>query len=146
MNIHKILVPVDFSAQSKQAVASARELAEKFSSSLILLHVIQDLAVLLPEGMVGLPPVMPPIEQITEAVENHMKLLIAEQNLQHLPVQVEIRQGSPAAEIVAYAREKQMDLIVMGTHGRGGLAHLLLGSVAERVLRHAPCPVLTIRS
>jgi nucleotide-binding universal stress UspA family protein len=64
---------------------------------------------------------------------------------ENLTVVREIRQGSPFLEIIRYAKEKNIDLIVLGTHGRSGLAHVMLGSVAERVVRIAPCPVLTVR-
>jgi nucleotide-binding universal stress UspA family protein len=74
-----------------------------------------------------------------------MDRLIQENKLQQLHVLKEIREGSPFYEIIRYAKERDIDLIVMGTHGRSGLVHVLLGSVTEKVVRKAPCPVLTVR-
>ena len=74
-----------------------------------------------------------------------MERVVREQGLGHLKVHPEVLEGAPFAEIVRYAREKDVDLIVMGTHGHTGLAHVLVGSVTEKVVRKAPCPVLTVR-
>lgn len=143
--LHRILAPVDFSAHSQQAFRLAIALAEKFQSKLFLLHVIQDLSLYQPDE-VTVAPVMPPVEELTAAAKTALDRLIADNNLKRFDVEVEVVEGSPVEEIVDFAGEKKVDLIVLGTHGRGWLAHVLLGSVAEKVVRKAPCPVLTVRS
>ena len=92
-----------------------------------------------------IPPVMPPVEQMTEAVKKALERVIKEEKLQKFNVTAEVREGTPFYEIIQFAKENDIDLIVMGTHGHTGLAHLLMGSVAEKVVRKAPCPVLTVR-
>ena len=83
---------------------------------------------------------------IDPGLEPHLILdFIREQGLERFSVHPEVREGTPFAEIVRCARDKDIDLIVMGTHGHTGLAHMLLGSVTEKVVRKAPCPVLTVR-
>jgi nucleotide-binding universal stress UspA family protein len=93
----------------------------------------------------AVPPFPPPVQQIVAAVRTSLDRLIAENHLGHLPVHSEVREGNPFQEIVQFARDRDVDLIVMGTHGRSGLVHVLMGSVTEKVVRKAPCPVLTVR-
>jgi nucleotide-binding universal stress UspA family protein len=145
IDLHRILVPTDFSKFSQNALTYALAFAEKFGAELDLLHVVQDLAMFLPDVVTAGPPLVPPIDQLTQAVRTALERLIQENNLNRLPVHAEIREGTPFYEIIRFAREKDIDLIVMGTHGRSGLAHVLLGSVTEKVVRKAPCPVLTVR-
>ena len=144
--ITRILVPTDFSAASREAFASARALAERFGASLHLVHAFEDpytTAVFAAEMYAPLPP----------ALRDKMVLDIEERLADWFPVADRARfkgtaeavLGPAATSIVEYAERLGADLIVMGTHGRGGMAHLLLGSVAERVVRTAPCPVLTVR-
>jgi nucleotide-binding universal stress UspA family protein len=111
----------------------------------LLLHVVQDFALFLPDTVTAGPPILPPVEQLTAAVRTALNRVIKENHLERFTVHGEAREGTPYHEIIAFANEKDVDLIIMGTHGRGGLAHLLLGSVAEKVVRKAPCPVLTVR-
>jgi nucleotide-binding universal stress UspA family protein len=145
IDLHRILVPTDFSKHSENALKYAVAFAEKFGAELHLLHVVQDLALFLPDAVTAMPPVTPPVEQLTAAVRVALDRLIEEHQLQRLKVQTEVREGTPFYEIIHCAREKDVDLIVMGTHGRSGLVHVLLGSVTEKVVRKAPCPVLTVR-
>jgi nucleotide-binding universal stress UspA family protein len=145
IELRRILVPVDFSQHSQTALAFAAALAERFGAELVLLHVVQDLALFLPEADTGMPVVMPPTEQMTAAVREGLTRFLRDNRLEGRKVCEEVREGPPHAEIVAYAAENAIDLIVMGTHGRTGLSHMLLGSVTERVVRTAPCPVLTVR-
>jgi nucleotide-binding universal stress UspA family protein len=145
IDLHHILVPTDFSKHSDNALVYAVAFAEKFQAELHILHVVQDLAVFVPDMVSAAPPVAPPVEQITAAARGALDRIVRERQLGNLRVHTDVRQGPPFYEIVRYARETNVDLIIMGTHGRAGLAHVLLGSVAEKVVRKAPCPVLTVR-
>lgn len=145
IDLHRILVPTDFSKHSQNALKYAAAFAEKFGAEIHLLHVVQDLALFIPEAVSVAPPVVPPVEQLTAAVREALERFIRENNLQGLTVHQEVREGTPFYEIIQAAREKDVDLIIMGTHGHSGLAHVLLGSVTEKVVRKAPCPVLTVR-
>ena len=145
LNLRRILVPIDFSPPSRDALVYAAALADKVEAELFLLHVVQDLAVFLPDAVTVTPVALPPIEQLTAAVRKGLTRFLRESQLEGRPVQEEVREGPPHAEIVSFAAEAGIDLIVMGTHGRGGLRHMLLGSVTEKVVRSAPCQVLTVR-
>jgi universal stress protein A len=146
IDLHRILVPTDFSKHSHNALTYAASFAEKFGAEIHLLHVVQDFAVFFPDPIAAGAPGFPPADHLTAAVRAALDRTVREhKQLQHLRVHAEAREGTPYHEIVAYARENDIDLIIMGTHGRTGLAHLLLGSVAEKVIRRAPCPVLTVR-
>ena len=145
IDLHRILVPTDFSKFSQAALGYAVAFAEKFGSELHLLHVVQNLAVMIPDSVNVMPPVGPSIEQLTSAVQTALDRIIQENKLEALKEQKAVREGTPFYEIIQYAKEKDVDLIVMGTHGHSGLVHMLLGSVTEKVVRKSPCPVLTVR-
>jgi nucleotide-binding universal stress UspA family protein len=145
IDLRRILVPTDFSKHSQNALAYGAAFAEKFGAELHLLHVVQDLAVFIPDAVTGVPPTTPPVEQLTAAAREALAQLVRERPLPGVTLLTEVREGTPFYEIIRFAREKDIDLIVMGTHGRSGLAHVLLGSVTEKVVRKAPCPVLTVR-
>lgn len=145
IDLHRILVPTDFSKHSHNALAYAAAFAEKFGAELYLLHVVQDMALFIPEAVSVAPPAVPPIEQMSAAVHAALVRLVHDNDLGRLRVHCEVREGTPFYEIIQYARAADIDLIIMGTHGRSGLVHVLLGSVSERVVRKAPCPVLTVR-
>jgi nucleotide-binding universal stress UspA family protein len=145
IELHRILVPTDFSKFSQIAIVYAAAFAEKFAAELYLLHVVQDLAVFIPDMITVAPPPAPTVEQMTRAVHDAFDRIIKENQLSRFTVHREVREGTPFYEIVRYAQEQDVDLIVMGTHGHTGLAHMLLGSVTEKVVRKAPCPVLTVR-
>jgi universal stress protein A len=140
--LRRILVPTDFSDESRAALAYGAALAETFSASLHVLHVLQ--AIVTPEAV----PVQYESRQLEAAVEatawEELRELLAGDEYARLQATLAIEWGTPASEIIRYAREHEIDLIVMGTHGRGGLKRLILGSVAESAVRGAPCPVLTI--
>ena len=143
---NRILVPTDFSPPSDAALEYARILAAKFGSSLQLLHVIDEPNASSAFVADGYAP-------NTENIREGMLMQARERLARALPlthrarfhVTSEALVGMPAATIVDYAAATGANLIVMGTHGRTGLAHLLMGSVAEHVVRTAPCPVLTVR-
>ena len=144
-HITRILVPTDFSETSDAALAYAKGLAASLRASLHVMHVFDDIyatSALTPE-------VYAPIsDDVRERTVRRTQAQLDVRLLQpdSLPVSgtTEIRTGLTATAIVECAEERDIDLIVMGTHGRGGVLHLLLGSVAERVVRVAPCPVLTV--
>lgn len=145
IDLHRILVPTDFSKHSLYALTYAVALAERFDAELCLLHVVQDLAVLIPDMIAVGPPVAPTVADLTAGVQGAFDRLVAEHRLDRFRLRRELREGDPPAEIVRFASEAEVDLVVMATHGYSGLTHALLGSVAERVVRKAPCPVLTVR-
>ena len=143
--IKNILVPTDFSETSRVALTYARELAERFQSAVHLLHIIPEVNLGL-EAM-DVPNVLPEDrqEQWANAAEDQLRNLLPDAERARLRVRREVRRGHPFVEIVRYAKRRNIDVIVMGTHGRGAIEHMLLGSVAENVVRQATCPVLTVR-
>jgi len=145
MQLRSILAPVDFSPRSEEALRYAVAIAEKFHVPIHLLHVFQDVGVYQTE-VVTIPPDMPPLEQLLEPIRIELAALAAKYQLDRFGGRIEAIPGIAVEEIVDYAREHHIDLITLGTHGRGWLAHALLGSVAEKVVRLAPCAVLTVRS
>jgi nucleotide-binding universal stress UspA family protein len=145
IDLHRILIPTDFSKFSQVALNYASAFAEKFAAELYLLHVIQDLSVFIPDMITVAPPLVPTVEQMTKAVQEAFDRLIKDNRLERFQIHRDVREGTPFYEIVHYAKEQNIDLIIMGTHGHTGLTHMLLGSVTEKVVRKAPCPVLTVR-
>lgn len=145
IEIKTILVPTDFSPPSVKALAYGKELARLFGSSLHLLHVIEEPFVhgFTMEGYIAtLPEFSAQLE--ARARQELTKQLDGVERAGLKAVEA-TRFGNPLTEIVRYAQEQDVDVIVIGTHGRGRVAQLLLGSVAERVVRTAPCPVLSVR-
>ena len=142
--LKQILVPTDFSEASTIAVRYAKALAEAFDASLHLMHVQED-PFLLSAAPEGFYPPAGFYEDMEKAANAKLEQVLIQAELGRAQTTVVARKGSPFVEIIRYARELEIDLIVMGTHGRGPIAHMLLGSVAERVVRKAPCPVLTVR-
>jgi universal stress protein A len=140
MTTQHVLVPVDFSADAEQALDYAMRLARTLHARLTLLHVIEPLAV---GSMDALPYafVQDLEDKITQAMVPYRERVQAA----GLRCDFAIMHGVPFHVIVDIARKEKTDLIIMGTHGRTGLRHVLLGSVAERVVRLAPCPVLVVR-
>jgi universal stress protein A len=140
----RVLVPVDFSADSVEATRVAADLARRFDASLTLIHVYDPLVYALPDSFVMVPQAQ--MEKLLEAFRTRL----AESKRQALDagapkVEAKLLQGFVAEEIVEYAKVGAFDLVVMGTRGRSGMSHLLMGSIAERVVRLSPCPVLTVK-
>ena len=143
---NRILVPSDFSAPSDAALDYARILAARFESSLQILHVVDDSTA---ESEFVADGFAPSTEQIRyglrDQARRRLDALLTQTDRSRYRAHTEAIIGLPAHTIVDYAMATASGLIVMGTHGRTGLAHLLMGSVAEQVIRTAPCPVLTVR-
>jgi nucleotide-binding universal stress UspA family protein len=144
--LKKILVATDFGPESDAAVRYGRELARGFGGSLHVMHVTENLfsRVMDAYSYAGLSPDVQ--MEIERGCQKQTEELLSEEDRRELKATaVTVTSNRPAAAIVDYARDHGIDLIVIGTHGRGPLGHLMLGNVAERVVRTAPCPVLTVR-
>jgi len=143
--LRNILVATDFSETSDAALRYGRDLARTFGATLHLLNVAPN--VMASFATDALPAVLPDVQrQVEEAARQQLEALLDPEDRTQLHAKPVVRTSlTAAAEIVEYAREAGIDLIVIGTHGRGAMAHVLMGSVAERVVRTAPCPVLTVR-
>jgi nucleotide-binding universal stress UspA family protein len=144
--LKNILVATDFGPASDNALRYGRALARGFGAKLHLLHVTENIFVRAADGyaFVGVPPGLQ--EEIEEAGRRQTEALLDAEDREELrAVAVTVTSNNPATTIVDYARTHMVDLIVLGTHGRGAVAHMFMGNVAERVVRSAPCPVLTVR-
>jgi nucleotide-binding universal stress UspA family protein len=145
-SINRILVPVDFSAHSEKAVRYAATVANRFGARLSLLHVVEDPFV---TGAWQSEAFVPNIPELLDDLIKNARVQIGELKKQLAAhgyvAEVEVITGQPTSAIVDYASSGHFDLIVMGTHGRTGLSHAFMGSVAERVVQRAPCAVLTVR-
>jgi universal stress protein A len=138
----QVLVPIDFSEFSSMASRYAVQFAMQFNATIFLIYVLEQPSFI--SGTEGVVIPLPEGELINRA-KNKLAALAADEIKDLVPVKTEVRIGTPYEEIVKFARELQTDLIILATHGHTGLKHILLGSTAERVVRHAPCPVLVVR-
>ncbi|MFY8057045.1 MAG: universal stress protein [Planctomycetaceae bacterium] len=145
IRLNRILVPTDFSDFSRPAVTYACAMAERFGAQLHVLHVVPDPAMLVPEAAVFSVESMQTQSDKLVADAQHLLQQIPEGWQSSQPVIREVRVGAAFPEIIEYAKGQDIDLIVIGTHGRSGLSHILMGSVAERVVRGASCPVLSVK-
>jgi nucleotide-binding universal stress UspA family protein len=136
--VRTILHPTDFSASSEAALVYACALAKDYAAEIVLLHVWEPLIVMGGKKYPQVPP-----NDVEETMARLDLLAVPEPSVK---ITRKVVVGEPPEEIVREARERRCDVIVMGTHGHTGLTRVLLGSVAEGVLRHAPCPVLTVRA
>ena len=145
--LERILVPTDFSDTAEIAMTYGSELANAFQATLHLVNVIEDVTSTggARAGERHRPPPPPLIQPMEDQAMQVLKMAVAKLQPQPSKAVLAIQEGSPFVEIVRYARKHAIDLIVIGTHGHGPVAHLLLGSVAENLVRQAPCPVMTIR-
>jgi nucleotide-binding universal stress UspA family protein len=143
ITLKTILVPSDFSECSEEALRYGLELARRFNASLHLLHVVQD-PITMPWAAEGFSaPLFEVVDEWEKQALDRLKAAVPDADRDRVTVAAMV--ATPYAEILAYAAAHNVDLIVMGTHGRSGVSHILLGSIAERVVRRAPCPVLTVR-
>ncbi len=146
IQLQKILYPTDFSDLSLYALRYARDFAEAFSAELHVLHVVdeayQNWVTMGPNTI----PVGPTAQEMIELACEQMSAFVAE-HLSNVRFGVisKVLLGKPHPTILDYASQQHIDMIVIATHGRGALTHILLGSVTEKVVRKAPCPVLTVR-
>ncbi len=143
-DIKKVLVPIDFSDYSKSALKYAVSFVKQFNAELILIYVVEP--VIYPPdfsmGQIAIPSV--DLEMDKRAVEELSKLARKEIPAD-LKVKTLVKTGKPFIEIIETAAEENTDLIIIATHGHTGVEHILFGSTAEKVVRKAPCPVLTLR-
>lgn len=146
MTLKQILVATDFSEPSEAALLYGRELATRFGATLHVLHVAQNIYVNTfgAENYVAISADLQ--QQIEDDARKRLSELVVDSDKSGPPtIPVVMTAAAPAYAIIDYATGHAIDMIVMGTHGRGAFAHILMGSVAERVVRLAPCPVLTVR-
>jgi len=146
IQISRILCPVDFSKSSEHALRYAHGFAETHQAQLILLHVMDYASLDIPDFPSAIEFSADTIQQIREVCDKRLQELAARETTGSVPLDSRLVSGTPAYEIINTAKEEAVDLIVMGTQGRTGLSHVLMGSVAEKVIRKAPCPVLTVKS
>jgi nucleotide-binding universal stress UspA family protein len=142
--LNKILVPVDFSDFSTKALDYALAFADQFDAQVILLHVVEP--AVYPESSMLVATALDDLNNdLTKVAQQKLNELKRERIGDRVSSELLVRLGRAFSEIVAAASELDVDLIILATHGYTGLKHVLLGSTAERVVRHAPCPVLTVR-
>ena len=145
INVKNILVPTDFEHTSAHALTYGRELARLFNATIHIMHAVDDVFAL-PGGTEGALASFPQLQQqLLQLAHAQIEKLMTDEERKAGTKAIVLTSSTPAQSIVDYARDAQVDLIVMGTHGRGGAPAFLIGSVAERVVRTAPCPVLTVR-
>jgi universal stress protein A len=146
--VKRILVPTDFSEPAQEAFRAAVELAQHFSAQLLLVHVV-------PPVPVPYQPLISPapafditsyLQELVKASQDTLQTYADEHVPQGIPATISVTAGDPAYEILRLAQELESDLIVIATHGHGGWRHLLFGSVAEKVVRQAPCPILVVHA
>lgn len=143
MNLRRLVCPVDFSECSERGLAYAMDLGKQFGAVVDLLHVYQLPAYSLPDGGVIAGPET--VAQLSDGLQAQLDAAAAPWQAAGATVHTHLAEGVPYLEIVNFAQRQAADLIVMASHGRTGFGHLLLGSVAERVVRTAQVPVLTVR-
>jgi nucleotide-binding universal stress UspA family protein len=146
IKIEKILFPTDFSEHSEHAFTYALSFAKEYGARIVMLHVVEDVQYLANAYMFDVP-MMPSFADMEQSRLKEMSEFI-EREVDDPSVVIEksVRHGRPFLEIIQAARDEEVDLIVTATHGRGGIEHVLFGSTAEKVVRKAPCPVLSIRT
>lgn len=144
MQIKTVLFPTDFSNGARAAMDYALSLAKDYNARLILLYVIQDISIAewyIPSSISATDLV----EDMQKSAGKEMEKWGAEASSKVKDVEKMVVRGVPFVEIIRTAKEKKADMIVIGTHGRTGIDHMLFGSTAEKVVRKSPCPVLTVR-
>ncbi len=151
IDVKRILFPTDFSESAEHAKTYACDLANRFDAQLHTIHIIHNAALEVPDFGMGLafPAYVENLpkqrQELIQAALESLKKGMAEITSLEKEVIFEVQFGMPFTSILEYATKHEIDMIVLGTHGRTGLSHVLLGSVAERVIQRASCPVLTVR-
>lgn len=143
INLKRILVPTDFSESAHHALRYGTSFAREYEAELLLVHVVENLTVGYASDLFPVP-MAEVFDEISGYAKAELAKLAAEVREKGIKVREMVVQGKPSAEIVRVAREETADMIVLGTHGKGMLDKALFGSTAERVIRRAPCPVLTV--
>ncbi len=145
ISLKRILVPIDFSQPSKNALRYATSFAKHFRAELLLVYVVEpavypgDLSF----GQIGIPHIE---KEMRERGKKELERLVKEHVAGQVASRAKIRTGKPFLEIIGMAKEEDVDLIIIATHGHTGVEHIIFGSTAEKVVRKAPCPVLVVRS
>ena len=145
MKFDTILIPTDFSPASRHAMHYAIGFAKRFNSHLDLLHVTEDVPALTYVDSVGFDMAHFQTRLKEDAEQEFERLVRETPDLGDLRHAIHLRSGVPYMEIISQAQDTKIDLIILATHGRSGLSHFLMGSVAEKVVRNSPCPVLTVK-
>ncbi len=144
ITINKILVPIDFSEYSKSALKYAVSFAKKFEAEIFLIYVVEPI-IYPPDFSMGQIAIPSMDIDLDKRAEEELKKLIETEINSSLKAEAIIKTGKPFIEIIETASEKNIDMIIIATHGHSGVEHILFGSTAEKVVRKAPCPVLTLR-
>jgi nucleotide-binding universal stress UspA family protein len=145
IKLRRILAATDFGDCSDHALRYACEFAEAFSAELHVIHVVEPPAAAYSEFGIGYVGVHGVEDDLKGAAEAKLNTVPDPQWQEKLSITRQVQMGTPFVETIRYAKEQDVDLIVLGTHGRGAIAHMLMGSTAEKVVRKAPCPVLTVK-
>ena len=144
IKLKKVLVPTDFSDSARQALRYGMSFAKEYGAELTVLHVVENLTVGYASDLFPVP-MAEVFQEISGYAKTELAKLAEEARGRGIAVQEQVVQGKPSAEIVRFAAANEVDMIVLGTHGKGMLDQALFGSTTERVVRRAPCPVLTVR-
>lgn len=144
IKLKKVLVPTDFSDSARHAFSYGVSFAREYHAELVLLHVVENLTVGYASDLFPVP-MAEVFQEISGYAKTELAKLAEEAKQKGVAVSDVVAQGKPSAEIIRYAAENAVDVIVLGTHGKGMLDQALFGSTTERVVRRAPCPVLTVR-
>ena len=145
VQIRKILCPTDFSPNSEHALLYGIALASAYQAQLKLLHVVELPVIAAADYYTGMGFTPEEVGRFKEAAGEQLENRLKEIQKEYTNATCELASGTPFVEIIRVAKDDTSDLIVLGTHGRSGLAHMLIGSVAEKIVRKAPCPVLTVK-
>lgn len=143
--VMKILYPTDFSEASLEALKYAVSFARSCQAKLILMHVVNEK--IFSEGL-SLARVSAPEslgQELAAEASRQLRMIIPADHRQGLDIETVILSGNPSVEVIRYAKDNQVDMIVIGTAGRSGVEHMMFGSTAEKVVRGAPCPVLSVK-
>jgi len=144
IELKKVLCPVDFSESSEHALRYAAAFATAYDAELVLLHVVEP--PFLPSySVAGVPDLSIDVDRLRQYYSAQLDELTEKYRALHSRISSHLVVGTPFLEIIREAKNGEFDLIVVGTHGRSGLKHMLIGSVAEKVVRKAPCPVLSVK-
>ena len=144
INLKRILVPTDFSDGARHALRYGLSFAREYEAELLLLHVVETVAAPYASDLFPVP-MAEVFQELSAYARGELEKLTEEAKAKGLQARSLVVQGKPSHEIMRVAREETVDMIVLGTHGKGVLDQALFGSTTERVVRKAPCPVLTVR-